>query len=125
MSTVSELISAIIKSDDNFNGGWDLLALTIGLNKKGVPDQSSGYLYIGEQDFRAVAADPFEIRPVMSSYLNEIYGEGPYPIKLLLQFDRNSGRFNIDFEDKNPNRWAVTPADIHGFIESLRPKFDQ
>ncbi|HRK42804.1 MAG TPA: hypothetical protein PLH11_07175 [Gemmobacter sp.] len=125
MSNISELISAIVKSDNDFSGRWDLLALVIRLNEKGVPTGSSGYLYIGEHDFRSVAAGPFEIRPAMSLYLNEIYGEGPYPIKLLLQFDRNSGRFNIEFEDKNPNRWAVTPADIHGFIESLRPKFDQ
>ncbi len=124
MSEVADLIRAVIASDEEFTGSWDAFSVVIRLNDEGVPSGSNGYLYSGAHDFRAIAADPFDIRPAMAAYLRSVYGDGPRPLKMLIQFDRASGRFNVQFEDKDPKRWAVTPADIHGFIESLRPKFE-
>lgn len=125
MSEVSQLVKVIAQGDDAFNGNWTSFSLVIGLDGDGDPHNAYGYLYKPDGDFEAISTNLFAIELPMMAYLKSVYGKGPYPIKLLIQFDRTSGRFNIEFEDKNPNRWAVTPADIHGFIESLRPKFDQ
>ena len=125
MSEVSQLVKVIAQGDDAFNGNWTSFSLLIGLDGDGDPHNAYGYLYKPDGDFEAISTNLFAIELPVMAYLKSVYGKGPYPIKFLIQFDRNSGRFNIEFEDKNPNRWAVTPADIHGFIESLRPKFDQ
>ena len=125
MSEVSQLVKVIAQGDDAFNGNWTSFSLVIGFDGDGDPHNAYGYLYKPDGDFEAISTNLFAIELPMMAYLKSVYGEGPYPIKLLIQFDRNSGRFNIDFEGKKNNRWAVTPADIHGFIESLRPKFDQ
>ena len=124
MSEISDLIQTIIMNDAGFEGPWDAFSVVIGFDVEGDADNSYGYLYKPDGDFEAISADLFAIEAPMGAYLRSVYEDGPYPLKLLLQFDRNSGRFNIDFEDKNPNRWVVTPADIYGFIESLRPKFE-
>ena len=46
------------------------------------------------------------------------------PLKLLVQFDRTLGAFEVTFEDADPTRWKVTPANIDSMSEELRPTFD-
>ena len=125
MSELSNLIGVIVQNHKAFECPWSAFSIVIGFDDDGDPDSSYGYLYKSDGDFEAISAGIRAIRPFMSAYLSTAYENESFPLKLLLQFDRTSGRFNIEFEDNNPNRWAVTPANIHGFIESLRPKFDQ
>ncbi|MGL4423254.1 MAG: hypothetical protein ACRCZF_21510 [Gemmataceae bacterium] len=122
MNEVSNLIKAIINSEEEFAKHWNAFSVIFGFDSDGISDNSYGYLY-SSTGFRAVAPAPWDVEKEMAAYLRTVYGDGPGPIKMLLQFDRASGQFNVEFEDKNPKRWAVTPADIHGYIDSLRPKF--
>lgn len=124
MSEMADLIGAIVGNHKAFEGPWVTFSVVIGFDEDGDPDNSYGYLYKPDGDFEAITAGLRTVRPAMAAYLRSVYGDGPRPLKMLIQFDRNSGRFNVQFEDKDPKRWAVTPADIHGFIESLRPKFE-
>ena len=48
----------------------------------------------------------------------------PLPAAILVQFDRMSGRYEVTFEDADPTRWQVTPANIGSVGEQLRPAFD-
>ncbi|PRZ42092.1 hypothetical protein [Tritonibacter scottomollicae] len=95
------------------------------LDPDGDPIQSYGHLYKPDSDFEAISADLIATEEPVAAYLQKVFGDAQPPIKMLLQFDRVSGRFNVQFEDKDESRWQVRPADIHGYIEELRPKFDQ
>ena len=43
---------------------------------------------------------------------------------ILVQLDRGSGTYEVTFEDDDPARWKVTPANIEQISEELRPTFD-
>jgi hypothetical protein len=45
-------------------------------------------------------------------------------VKILVQFDRDSGKYEVTFEDDDASRWKVTPANIDQISEELRPHFD-
>ena len=49
-------------------------------------------------------------------------GQEP-PLKILVQFDRDSGRYDLTFEDDDASRWKVTPANIDQISAELRPDF--
>jgi hypothetical protein len=46
------------------------------------------------------------------------------PRKILVQFDRTTGKYDITFEETDEARWKVTPRNFRELREELRPKFD-
>ncbi len=125
MNTIEEMINVIVKDDNAFELDWVSFTLILELREDGRPSGTNGYLFTKLGDFEPFATTPRLLRPSIAAYFQEVYGDTQPPIKMLLQFDRASGRFNVQFEDKDESRWQVRPADIHGYIEELRPKFDQ
>jgi hypothetical protein len=72
-----------------------------------------------------VASRPSGIRPAVEAYLESYYKpEQEPPVKILVQFDRDSGKYEVTFEDDDTSRWKVTPANIEQISEELRPNFD-
>ncbi len=61
----------------------------------------------------------------MEAFL-ESYGQPAQrpPLTLLVQFDRESGRYEVTFEDLDSSRWKVTPANVQQISVELRPHFD-
>jgi hypothetical protein len=45
-------------------------------------------------------------------------------VKILVQYDRTTGKYEMTFEDTDEGRWAVKPANYRQVREELRPKFD-
>ena len=45
-------------------------------------------------------------------------------MKILVQLSRASGTYEVTFEDDDPARWKVTPANIEQISEELRPNFE-
>ncbi|WP_370981219.1 hypothetical protein [Agaribacterium sp. ZY112] len=43
--------------------------------------------------------------------------------QFLIQMDKESGRFKIDFEFDDANRWTIVPSKMKEMREALRPKF--
>jgi hypothetical protein len=43
------------------------------------------------------------------------------PRKILVQFDRTTGRYDVTFEESDDARWKVTPRNFREIREELRP----
>ena len=56
--------------------------------------------------------------------MGELYPDGKFPVRLLVQFDRETGKYNVDFEDTDETRWRVNPGDIEELPAAVRPSFD-
>lgn len=124
MSNNVDLIRAIAETLEPENLDWVTFSLVVRLDEEGVPVQHYGYAFDHSGRPTAVVADDFVFEKPLLAYLNQKYPDGKFPVKMLIQFDRNTGRFNIEFEDKDPARWQVTPANIDRIREELRPKLD-
>jgi hypothetical protein len=59
----------------------------------------------------------------VKAYTDSHYQPGePLPLKILLQFDRVSGTYNVLFEESDEDRWKVTPRNFRELREELRPQ---
>jgi len=74
-----------------------------------------------------VTFDSFDSNETMIAQLDagqsgyDVVQPSQYAVQLLVQLDRTSGRFGIELEDHDANRWQVTPANIDDIAEELRP----
>lgn len=84
-----------------------------------------GYAY-NETAIVPVAANPLKVIPVLNEYLNTLYAPGEtLPKAILIQFEKNTGRYNVTIEDADENRWKVTPKNFREIREQIRPVFNQ
>ena len=84
-----------------------------------------GFVYDAEGIDTGVTASPFELRSAVKEFTDDRYRAGEtLPVGLLLQFDRESGRFEVTFEDTDRDRWKVIPANFDSIADDLRPTFD-
>lgn len=115
------LIRALIENMRGAGGDWESVALVLDLTE-GYFVGASGYAY-GPDGTEAIASDPLAVRPAADGYLASKYPPGdPLPVKLLVQLDRTSGRYAVDFEDTDVDRWKVSPKTIRTIREELRPR---
>lgn len=104
---------------------WASLALVFGINDQGMPVESYGYAFVADGPPMATSVKPRLIKEAFIDYLRSVYTDDQQPpVKLLIQFDSISGRYEVTFEDNDRNRWAVTPRTLSTVREELRPKFD-
>ena len=65
------------------------------------------------------------IREVVNAYMADKYPDGaPYPVDVLVQFDRVKGRYAFHFEYSDKSRWKVTPKTFKEIPEKVRPSFE-
>jgi len=118
-----DLVRALI---DNMRGAaedWASLAMVIDL-RGGRISGTHGYAYAPDGGISAVASRPSGITPAVDAYLASHYtAEQERPVALLVQFDRDSGTYEVTFEDEDASRWKVTPANIDRIGAELRPDF--
>ncbi|MGH1367758.1 MAG: hypothetical protein ACRBCL_04020 [Maritimibacter sp.] len=103
---MSEVITTIVETFDPQHDNWQSFSIVIGLSDEGEVSSNSGYTYDSTGQFTSIVADDFEFGPVLASYLSDIYGDTPFPVRMLLQFDRSTGQFKTLFEDKDTSRWS-------------------
>lgn len=102
---------------------WEELGAVIAINAKGNVINNYGYAFSPDGDWHAVTGGSLALRPPVSSYLSELYPDGKYPVRMLVQFNRESGKYSVDFEDTDEGRWAISPSRLEESIEALRPDF--
>ena len=126
-NVTADLIRALI---DNMGGpsvdrdGWQSLAIILEF-PDGEFNEAHGYLYSPDGVISAVASDPWAVKPAVKAYTDSYYKLGePLPRKILVQFDRTTGKYNTTFEETDEARWKVTPRNFRELREELRPKLD-
>lgn len=82
-----------------------------------------GYAYSTSSEIAAVASRPSAIRPLVNAYIESRYEPGERrPVKVLVQFDRNTDKHAVAVEDVDATRWKVTPENFREIREELRPR---
>ena len=117
------LIRALIENMKGARDDWASLAMVIDLSG-GRISGTHGYAYSPDGTVSAVASRPSGIRPALEAYLRSVERpEQEPPAAILLQLDRDSGTYEVTFEDVDPARWKVTPSNLEKISEELRPNF--
>ena len=103
---------------------WQSMAIIVD-SFDGRFNSAHGYLYSPDGTISVVAARPSAVIPFVDAYTSGYYKPGEaLPIKLLVQYDRPSGKYTITFEDTDETRWKVTPKTYKELQQQLRPVFD-
>lgn len=119
----ADLIRALIENMRGAGEDWASFAMVIDL-AGGRISGTHGYAYAPDGTSSAVASRPSGVKPALDAYLESTYRpEQEPPIKILVQFERASGTYEVTFEDDDSSRWKVTPANIDRMAEELRPAF--
>ncbi|WP_409490489.1 hypothetical protein [Amycolatopsis sp. cmx-11-12] len=103
-------------------GGWESLAMILefGEGFRSV----HGYAYSPGDVITPVSCKWSSIESAVGAYLDGYYRPGErLPVKILVQFDRTAGKYEVTFEDADEDRWAVKPKNFREMREHLRPKF--
>jgi len=126
MSTelATKLIRALIENLRTTRDDWSSLAMVLEFNESELSG-TYGYLYFTEGTSSAVSVRPSRIEPSVAAYAAAYYEPGQsLPVKMLVQFDRTAGEYEVTFEDTDASRWQVTPQNLDQVRDDLRPKFD-
>jgi hypothetical protein len=119
----ADLVRALIENMKGAPDDWASLAMIVDLTA-GRVSGTHGYAYSPDGASSAVASRPSGVRPSVEAYLGGHAEPGQQPpLKLLVQVERDSGRYEVTFEDRDASRWKVTPANVHEISEELRPRF--
>lgn len=119
----TDLVRALIEGMRGAEEGWESLAIVVSINNRHCSG-TSGYVYSPGGGIAAVASRPSTVESALHAYLGSHYApDAKPPVKLLVQFDRTKGDYEITFEDTDTSRWRVTPANIDELPEQLRPRF--
>lgn len=117
-----DLIHALVEHLSGAQENWDQLAIVLyfdGTTFRG----TYGYTYSADGTHAAVASRPSAVRPAVEAYVTSTFQTSEtLPVKVLVQFDRTSGKYEFIFEDTDTTRWAVSPATVNEISEELRPR---
>ena len=118
----ADVVREIIASGDLDDFPWSEFSIVVSYDEDGDVDQTYGYAYASDGEWKAFAITPRLVRSSLNRYRERLRKDGDKGfIKLFFQFNRDTGRFNADFEYEDATRWQVTPANIDRIIEDLRP----
>ncbi len=103
-------------------GEWESLAVILEFGDG--YRSAHGYAYGSDGGITPVSCEWSSIEPAVTAYLGTLFEpDDPLPVKILVQFDRTSGEYEVTFEDTDEDRWAVKPKNYREMREQLRPKF--
>lgn len=118
------LIRALVDHLEDAPDDWASFALVLGFDSEKV-NRVHGYAYSVDGSAISAGADPYDIRSAVKAYTDSYFKPGePLPVSLLVQFDRDAGKYEVTFEDTDADRWKLTPTNFSSLREELRPKFD-
>ena len=118
------LIRALVANMKGARDDWASLAMVIDLSGARI-NGTHGYAYSPDGTIWAVASRPSSIKPEVEAFLESSYNpEQKPPKKILVQFARETEKYEVTFEDHDPTRWKVTPANIEQMSQELRPNLD-
>ena len=117
------LVRSLVENMRRIGDDWAALAMVLEFGG-GQLSGSYGYAYSEDGAPAATSARPTLIEPAVNAYLESSFpSEDARPVKMLVQFDRATGNYEITFEDTDVTRWQVTPATLGTIRDDLRPRF--
>lgn len=119
---VEDLVGAIINSDQIEQQNWQTFSLVIAFQNDRV-SEIYGYSYDVEGEWEAFSVRPRLVNAEAGSYREWLKQKNDKAvIKMLVQFNRVSNGFNVDFEYENHARWSVKPSNLIEITRELYPQ---
>ncbi len=122
---VADLIRSFVQNlEDPADGlgDWESTAFVLEF-PDGRFNSAHGYLYAPGGRISPVAADPWAVETAVDAYRDSHYQPADArPRAILVQFDRTSGRYQVQSEDTHEHRWTATPRTVRQLREELRPR---
>lgn len=126
MELMSDIAKAIFNSDELTGIEWTSVSVIFEVNDEGKVDGTYGYAYDQIGKAFPIAPRPREVRQPVAVYREWLRQEGDKGfIKMLFQFNRVTRQVKADFEYDDPSRWQITPKNLDGMIEELRPNLGE
>ncbi|PYD02352.1 hypothetical protein [Microbacterium sp.] len=117
------LVRALIENMKGAAEGWKSFAMVIDFDGDRFSG-THGYAYSPDGAASAVASRPSAVRDAVNAYMDSYYEPGqPRPVAVLVQFDRDNGKYEVTFEDEDASRWQVTPSNIDAVRDAIKPAF--
>lgn len=112
----------MVNSGELDNIDWVEVSAIFSIDADGDVVESYGYAYDRNGKPHAVAFLTDAVEREVKAYREWLRREhrGDF-IKMLFQFNRETRRFNADFEYDDPRRWQVTPKNLETIVKELRP----
>ena len=124
----TELVQTLILNlDETFERlpEWRMLSMIIDLDGKRFAG-THGYVYAADGTPTPTSCSGFTLKKTVTAFLESKYsGNAEYPVAVLVQYDKVSGRYAFTFEDTDKSRWKVNPLNFKEMPEKVRPNFDE
>ncbi|MBP1325375.1 hypothetical protein JOF28_000607 [Leucobacter exalbidus] len=121
---LENMLQVITENMDRAKLDWQSMSMVVGINGDFL-GRTYGYLYTGDSPLALTTVSPFVIAEATLAYLATKYEEpAVYPVYMLVQPERATGKFQVTFEDTDSKRWAVTPENHEEVRERVRPRFE-
>lgn len=129
MNTIEDLVRSVMTHhaisrrtlNTPVSEDWDAFAVIFDFEDDFDSVALSGYVYLDQAFVGFIEPTEFQLAEMARSYRTARPGPaGELPVSMVVQFDRTSGRYNVEYEYSNPERWA----DIGRMVEvadELRP----
>ncbi|WP_370981212.1 hypothetical protein [Agaribacterium sp. ZY112] len=122
---IQEISSLVLRCKDVVANDWDGLTFVFDVADGHIAN--SGFLYSGDKIRPATARikeEPLLLSGTIKEFRQVVANECGEKFKqLLIQIEKESGHFKIDFEFDDAKRWAIVPSKMKEMREALRPKF--
>lgn len=119
-----DLVGALVQQIGSVADDWNSLSMVLQFTDDYLSG-TYGFVYSADGEGSSVAASPWRIKEAVTAYMRSYYQPGDaYPVKMLVQYDRSAGKYEVTFEDTDVLRWKLTPENFYELPEELRPKFD-
>lgn len=122
-NVTADLLRALVDSMGSPDAvqDWESLAIILEF-PDGEFNEAHGYLYSPGGAISAVACDPLAVKAAVKAYTDSYYTPGEaLPRKILVQFERTTGKYTTTFEETDEARWKATPRNFRQLREELRP----
>ncbi len=119
---IALICGEIMNSSRLRNIDWKMVTIVFDIGVGSVAN--SGFAYL-EEKVVAVSASGSAVGDYVRVLRDELKlpDKGPF-VQMLVQIRRSDGKIRADFEYEDRSRWRISPANLAGMREALRPKFD-
>lgn len=106
----------------NENPNWNEFSIVFVFDDEGDVFSTYGYVYAPDMRWHTTSVNKPDVRNEVRKYIAELKSpDGKAPVKMLVQFNRRTNRYNVDFEYEDASRWKVTPENLDAIREQFRP----
>lgn len=124
LDLLSIIAGEIVRSGKPDNINWIEVTVVFGFNDDNEVRKSYGYVYDQSGKSHATSYLIPDVERAVNAYVDWLRTQHDEPlVKLLFQFNRETGQVKADFEYDDAARWQVTPRNIDTIAQELRPKF--